>query len=282
LDTSKSYVRRFLQVIIAEAGAFMLRPAFLLVLAFALQGVQAQQVESHGVPASVLSPTSPGTAHGTPASVNSPSPPLPGQRIFVDQRRFRVRFGNPRVRHARRDRDIVPVPIFIPAYPLTGDYADSEPAPADQNAQSDADTEAAPTDTEALREAYNRGAHDALAAQRADSRYGEHYLDSREKGQPAPAASKDTASDKKEAPEDDADTSTPQAPPDPPDNSPATIFIFKDGHKLQTQNYAILGETLFDFSNNQLRKIKLAELDLDATKKANDDLGITVKLPAAE
>ena len=67
---------------------------------------------------------------------------------------------------------------------------------------------------------------------------------------------------------------------DHPDNSPATVFIFKDGHKIETQNYAIQGQTLFDFSNNHLTKVKLAELDLDATRKANDDLGITVKLPS--
>jgi hypothetical protein len=244
----------------------MLRSAFLLVLAFALQGVQVAQVESHGVPASVLSPTSPGVAHGVPASVNSPTTPR-GSRVIVDPNRFRVRFGSPRPRRNRRDHDFIPVPIFIPAYPLTGDYAngDAEQAAADESAAGDAPGDSSTAgDDQALREAYNRGAHDALAQQRGDSRYGQHYLDSREKSQPAP--NKDKA-------QDDA------AAQDPPDSSPAAVFIFKDGHKLETQNYAIQGQTLFDFSNNQLKKIKLADLDLDATKKANDDLGITVKLP---
>ena len=261
----------------------MLRPAFFLVLAFALQGAQAQQVGSHGVPASVLSPTSPGTAHGTPASVNSPSPQ--GRRIFVDPRRFRVRFGGPRPRHERDRRDFAPVPIFIPAYPINGDYSFSEPEaePSDQNAPGDADTESpGALDTDALREAYNRGAHDALAQQRADSRYGEHYLDSREKSQSSPFTSKTKATakdaEKDAEPQNDADASETQ---EPPADLPATVFIFKDGHKLETQNYAIQGQTLFDFSNNQLRKIKLADLDLDATRKANDELGINVRLPSA-
>ncbi|HLJ25734.1 MAG TPA: hypothetical protein VKY85_03415 [Candidatus Angelobacter sp.] len=250
----------------------MLRPALLLVVVvFALQGAHAQQVQSHGAPASVLSPTSPGTAHGAPASVNSPTSPQ-GRPVFVDSRRFRVRFGSPNPRGRRTRRDVVPVPIFIPAYPLNGDYAYSEadPATADQGAPSEAGADSSDADTDALQQAYNQGAHDALAQQRANSRYGEHYLDSREKGQPAPRASKDRA------PQSDAG-----ARPEPADDSPATIFIFKDGQKLQTQNYAILGQTLFDFSNNQLRKIKLAELDLDATKKANEDLGITLKLPSS-
>lgn len=264
----------------------MWRAAFLLVLAFALEGVQAAQVESHGVPASVLSPTSPGVAHGTPASVNSPTTPIVPGRAIVDARHFRVRFGSPRPRHPRRDAQLIPVPIFIPAYPLTGDYAaDSEQAPADQTTAGDPEsdsssTSSSSTDSEALREAYYRGAHDALAQQRTDSRYGDHYLDSREKGQSSSAGSKDRAQPqpKEAAPEPDEDS---QAKQDAPDNVPATIFIFKDGHKLETQNYAIQGQTLFDFSNNQLRKIKLADLDLDATRKANDNLGITVKFPPA-
>lgn len=248
----------------------MLRPAFLVVLALAVCSGQAQQVESHGPPASVLSPTSPGIAHGTPSSVNSPVPANNG--LFIHQRRFPVGFGNPRRRHDRRDRsNVIPVPIFVPTYPLTGDFVSSQAdqAVADQadSGEAAADSNSA-ADEEALREAYYRGAHDALAQQRATSRYGEHYLDSREKGQTTPPASKDQARPK-EAPQDE----------EPADSGPAAVFVFKDGHRLETQNYAIQGQTLFDFSNNQLKKIKLADLDLDATKKANDDLGITVKFP---
>jgi hypothetical protein len=43
-------------------------------------------------------------------------------------------------------------------------------------------------------------------------------------------------------------------------------------------NYAIVGQTLFDFSAKPLRKIKIAELDLDATRKVNDDLGMPITL----
>ncbi|HEY6352352.1 MAG TPA: hypothetical protein VI636_23385 [Candidatus Angelobacter sp.] len=259
----------------------MLRPAFFLVLAVALQGANAQQVESHGPPASVLSPTSLGTAHGVPSSVNSPTPrTFPNGRVGTNGRRSRVLFGAPRTHRPRHE--FVPVPIFIPAYPLASDYADSEQV-AEQAAPEDPGEDSSP-DSEALREAYNRGAHDALAQQR-DSRYGEHYLDGREQSQ-----SKRSTGKSKGAPEakpgDEAsgkEGSTSQdsgaAASEELDNSPATVFIFKDGHKIETQNYAIVGETLFDFSNNAMRKIKLAELDLDATRKANDNLGITVKFP---
>lgn len=253
----------------------MLRPASLLILAFALQVAQAQQVEPHGPAASVLSPTSPGVAHGTASSILSPTPRIgPNGRILVNPRRFRVRFGDSRVRHVRRE--FVPVPIFIPAYPLDGNYAyvDSEAPSNDQSASEDANSSSS-ADTEALREAYYRGARDALA-QQADSRYGEHYLDAREKA----SADKDRTPAKPAAKESAPESENTGAKPEPADTTPATIFIFKDGRKLETQNYAILGQTLYDFSNNGMKKIKLDDLDLDATKKANDNLGITLKFPS--
>jgi len=252
----------------------MLRPAIFLALAFVLPGAQAQQVETHGPAASVLSPTSPGASHGVPSSVLSPTPRIgPNGRIFINSRRFRARFGNPRIKHTRRE--FIPVPIFIPAYPIDGNYVESPDMPvADQYAPEDSRD----PDSDALREAYNRGARDAL------SRYGEHYLDAREKEQARRSADKADKADKKES--EDQATGKEVAPdgenasPGPePDNSPPTIFIFKDGHKLETQNYAILGQTLYDFSTSGMRKIKLSDIDLDATKKANDDLGIPLRLP---
>jgi hypothetical protein len=255
----------------------MLRRAFLLFIALVLQAAQAQQVESHGVPASILSPTSPGVGHGVPSSITSPAPRIgPNGRIFINPRHFRARFGDSRVRHGRRD--FVPVPIFIPTYPINADYSYAEPesAPPDESATEDAPpVSSSSADAESLREAYYRGARDALA-QQAENRYGEHYLDGREKARNKPPASKEQAAPKPGAKEATSETEN-TAKEEPADNSPATVFIFKDGHKLETQNYAIVGQTLFDFSKNQVRKIKLDELDLDATKRANDDLGITLR-----
>lgn len=250
----------------------MLRPAFVVLLAIALQGAYAQ-VEPHGPPASVLSPTSPGAAHGVPSSVTSPTPVNPRGRVFVNQGRRRVIFGASHSRHLRRA--FVPVPIFIPAYPVTSDYVDSEPAAA-QDTPEDSREDASP-DVEALREAYNRGAHDALAQQRS-SRYGEHYLDAREQNQPKSSTNRSKTAEESDTRDAAAGNGDNNAAGDA-DKSPATVFIFKDGHKIETRNYAISGQTLFDFSDSALRKISLTDLDLNATKKANDDLGITVKLP---
>lgn len=71
------------------------------------------------------------------------------------------------------------------------------------------------------------------------------------------------------------------APPDPAPDSPPTVLVFKDGHQLEVENYAIVGTTLYDLTEGHRRKVPLAELDLTATSKQNDDRGIDFHLPAA-
>lgn len=60
---------------------------------------------------------------------------------------------------------------------------------------------------------------------------------------------------------------------------PSTILIFKDGHKQEVSNYAIVGSNLFDLTPGHRLKIALSDLDLNATQKANEDEGIDFKLP---
>ncbi len=77
------------------------------------------------------------------------------------------------------------------------------------------------------------------------------------------------------------------APPEPAPQAevatqPRTILVFKDGHQREVANYAIVGSTLFDLSDGLTRKVALAELDLPATVKQNDDRGVEFQLPAAK
>src|ERR1700722_3859534 len=67
--------------------------------------------------------------------------------------------------------------------------------------------------------------------------------------------------------------------PDPP--QAPTLLVFKDGHKLEVGNYAIIGATLFDLTPGHPRRVALADLDLDATRKQNDDHGVIFQLPQA-
>ena len=96
-----------------------------------------------------------------------------------------------------------------------------------------------------------------------DSRYGEHYFDGRESK---------------------TDPATPEmAQPNPApqtDDVPATTLIFRDGHKSQVHNYAIVGSNLIDLSRSPvLKKIPLDSLDLDATRKENAENGVDFHTP---
>jgi hypothetical protein len=264
----------------------MSRPVFVIpFLAFALQVSQAQ-LSSHGAPASATSPTADGRQHGVPATVLSPTPlppgvhaPLrPGVNIHGPMRRFGSR--------PRRPQAFVPVPLFYPifgddAYPSPADPYVSDPsASADPAQTSSTQTTQSSTNPSSsnpsstnqgdddLRAAYLQGAHDALTRrEQGDSRYGEHYLDSRERSRQEAAA-------QQKAQASNAEFS--MIPVE--DKTPATVFIFKDGRQLETKNYAIMGGTLFDFSGKMLKKVQLDDLDSAATVKANDDRGVVVKL----
>jgi hypothetical protein len=62
------------------------------------------------------------------------------------------------------------------------------------------------------------------------------------------------------------------AKPEPP--APPTVLIFRDGRKIETKNYALAGQTLWIFSEERARKLPLADLDLDATRQANEERGV--------
>jgi hypothetical protein len=72
----------------------------------------------------------------------------------------------------------------------------------------------------------------------------------------------------------------PARPQEPVAAQPSTVLIFKDGHQSDVLNYAIVGDTLFDFAEGRTKKILLADLDLPATHKANDDRGVDFQIPA--
>ncbi|HKF20512.1 MAG TPA: hypothetical protein VKE93_03020 [Candidatus Angelobacter sp.] len=60
---------------------------------------------------------------------------------------------------------------------------------------------------------------------------------------------------------------------------PAATFIFHDGTRITTHNYAVAGQTIWVFSENQARKFRLADLDRAATEQANAANGVELRLP---
>jgi hypothetical protein len=61
----------------------------------------------------------------------------------------------------------------------------------------------------------------------------------------------------------------------------ATVLVFRDQHKVEIRNYAIVAQTLWNFAPQRTEKIPLSDLDLSATTKANDDRGLTFRVPAS-
>jgi hypothetical protein len=64
-------------------------------------------------------------------------------------------------------------------------------------------------------------------------------------------------------------------PQPPPEEKPLpAVLVYRDGHRAEVENFAILGKTLWVFGKQTTRRIPLADLDLDATQKANDERGV--------
>src|SRR6202049_5322163 len=67
---------------------------------------------------------------------------------------------------------------------------------------------------------------------------------------------------------------------------PPTVLVFRDGHREQVPEYAIVGSTLYtngDYwqSGHWTKNIQLSTLNIPATMKANHDNGVHFTLPSA-
>lgn len=63
------------------------------------------------------------------------------------------------------------------------------------------------------------------------------------------------------------------------DPTATTVLIFRDQHREEISNYAVVGRTVWVFNEEQAKKIPLAELDVPATIKVNDDRGVDFNVP---
>ena len=72
-----------------------------------------------------------------------------------------------------------------------------------------------------------------------------------------------------------------QAPPDAAKASIAdpTVLVFRDQHREEIRNYAVVGRTLWVFNQDRAKKIPLTDLDVPATIKVNDDHGVDFNVP---
>jgi hypothetical protein len=65
------------------------------------------------------------------------------------------------------------------------------------------------------------------------------------------------------------------------DNAEPTVLVFRDGHRQEVANYAIMGSTLFVLSGPR-SKIPIAELDVPATERVNQSRGIEFHVPKGQ
>jgi len=80
------------------------------------------------------------------------------------------------------------------------------------------------------------------------------------------------------------DQASRQPPPpavavNPEEKPPATVLVYQDGRQREVQNYAIQGETLYVFAGETTRRIHLADLNLEATQKLNEERGVEFTSP---
>src|SRR5436309_1716489 len=148
--------------------------------------LQGQGIRFHGIPASATSVGPNGESHGIPSSVTSPTFDNTNQLRFsngirVGQRRMIA----PQSRHHRGQR-IVAVPVYVPGYSLPYYMYEPEPVVEEQPADNQPPEPPARTIFERRSTTVTDDSEDT------DSRYGEHYLDSREERRRKPAKAEET------------------------------------------------------------------------------------------
>ena len=75
-----------------------------------------------------------------------------------------------------------------------------------------------------------------------------------------------------------ARTSTPPKMTEVPDG---TVLVYRDGHSETVENYAIVGKTVWVFTESRARKIPLSALDIPATERDNQNRGSDFVVPSS-
>jgi hypothetical protein len=217
--------------------------ALFSLLALPLVWVASSQAQINGAPTSVTSPGFGGRAvNGVPASVTSlgRNGYAPNSRVTFSQSNQPT--GERQHHHHHYVQYSPPVVYAVPV-PYAVDIGAAEDDAEDNADDRDSNYQGGPTIFD------RRGSG-------ADS-----YI---------PPVSHATAPHARNADDD---------PPAPQPVQEPTLLVFKDGHKTEVGNYAIVGATLFDLTPGHSRKVALADLDLAATQQQNDERGVSFQIP---
>ena len=63
---------------------------------------------------------------------------------------------------------------------------------------------------------------------------------------------------------------------------PAIVLAFRNGQRREIRNYAVVGQTLWDLTEDRATRILLSALDPDLTAKLNEDRGLDFHLPSRQ
>jgi len=80
--------------------------------------------------------------------------------------------------------------------------------------------------------------------------------------------------------EQEARQATPPTTRSAVEQASPTVLVFRDGHRSEVQNYAIVGQTLWVFTERHANKYPLSDLDLPATKASSEERGGEFALPS--
>jgi len=212
-------------------------------------GLFAQRggIEFKGIPASVTSPRADGSLRGIPASVSDPRPSTlqPGT--------FCCRHGH---KHSATPTYAVPYYGYY-GYPDYSDasYYDQPQQPVQQQAP--------PPQVIIIK--------DERSSTRDDASYDQQGFDENDRI-PPPVKHESTRAK--------AEAKLEPAPPVPQEQLPMTTLVYRDGHKAELRNYAIVGSNLVDLTKASfLKKIPLDSLDLEATRRENEENGVEFHVP---
>jgi hypothetical protein len=148
------------------------------------------------------------------------------------------------------------VPIYASPYDYPYDYSENDPNAVDPNAyQQNVPVQQSVMGPTAQSPAVividNRGVHDATNDERA----------ALAAGTPPPVAAPVSG------------------PASPEQSGPTTLVIFHNGTRKEIQNYAITGQEFIDLSDGRMRRYPLADVDVQATIKENNQRGVDFRLP---
>ena len=70
-----------------------------------------------------------------------------------------------------------------------------------------------------------------------------------------------------------------QPQPSTPERRVTTVLVFRDGHRSEITNFAIVGQTLWIFNERKATKVLISDLNIPATRAANEERGVEFSVP---